>query len=202
MDALLNSNRLPEPHEATIISAMINAERDSIHTLDTSIHKLEQNAEMARHRIQQLTTQLNAETRGLQLHEDAILELQTTINALEQSIKKKETIMSGTRRLPGEIWRMIFLLLWENEFRQMRKSGQRVAVALQVGAVCREWRDIARRTTKLWSILDYTFSSIERVQSRRNNRLYHYLDHIGTATPYITLRRARSLSAYPLRSAR
>lgn len=193
MDALLNSNRLPEPHEATFISAMINAERDSMNTLDTRIHKLKQDAKMARHRIQQLTTQLEAETRSLRLYEDAILELRTPRNALRQSIKKKQTIMSSRRRIPGEVWRMIFLLLWESEYQYMRKTCRPVAVALQVGAVCHEWRNIAQRTTKLWSILDYTFGSKKEVQLRRDTKLYHYLDHIGSATPYITLRRALSL---------
>ena len=88
---------------------------------------------------------------------------------------------------------MIFLLLWESEYQHRTKTNRPVAVALQVGAVCHEWRNIAQRTAKLWSILDYTFGSKKGVQWRRDKKLYHYLDHIGSATPYITLRRARSL---------
>jgi len=193
MDALFHSNRMPEPHEATIISAMMNAERDSIHTLDTRIHKLEQDAEMTRQHIQQLTAQLEAENRGLRLHEDMIMELQNARSASQQSIERKQAIMSSSRRIPREVWRMIFLLLWESEFMQRKKSRRPVAVALQVGAVCREWRNLAQTTTKLWSILDYTFSSREAIKSHRDDKLYHYLDRIGAATPYITLRRARFL---------
>ena len=195
MDGLLHSNRAPEPHEAIIISSMMNSERESINALDTRIHQLEQDAEMARQRIQKLTTQLEAETRGLRFHEDAITELQTTIDVLGQSIERKQAIMSSRRRIPREIWRMVFLLLWGNEFRErLNKRAKRpLSVALQVGAVCREWRDLAQTTTRLWSILDYTFSSNERVKSRREKKLYHYLDHIGAATPEIILRKAPSL---------
>jgi len=193
MDALLHSNRLPEPHEATFISAMMNTERDSINILDTRIHQLELDAELARQRIQRLTVQLEAETRGLRLHEDAILELQSTRNALGQSIERKQAIMSSRRRVPGEIWRKIFLLLWGSEFQQKNKTKRPFSVALQVGAVCQDWRDIAQTTTRLWSILDYTFSPKERVKSRRDNKLDHYLGRIGTATPYIVLRKACSL---------
>lgn len=194
MDALLRSNRVPEPHEATILSSMMNTERDSINSLDTRIHQLEQDTEMARQRIQKLTTQLEAETRGLRLHEDAIAELRTTRNALEQSIERKQAIISSRRRIPGEIWREIFLLLWGSEFQRRSKPKRPVSVALQVGAVCREWRDLAQTTTRLWSILDYTFSLKERVGERK---LYHYLGHIGAATPYIILRKARSLLLPP-----
>ena len=193
MDALLHSNRVPEPHEATILSSMMNTERDSLNSLDTRIHQLEQDAEMARQRIQKLTTQLKAETRGLRLHEDAIAELRITRNVLGQSVERKQAIMSSRRRIPGEIWRKIFLLLWGSEFQQRSRTKRPFSVALQVGAVCREWREIAQMTTRLWSILDYTFSQKERVKSRRERKLYHYLDHIGAATPYITLRQARSL---------
>ena len=190
MDTLLHSNRVPEPHEATNLSSMMDTERDSINTLDTKIHQLEQDAEMARQRIQKLTTQLEAETRGLRLHEDAIAELRTTRNALEQSVERKQAIISSRRRIPGEIWREIFLLLWGSEFQRRSTLECPFSVALQVGAVCREWRDLAQTTTRLWSILDYTFSLKERVRERK---LYHYLDHIGAATPYIILRKARSL---------
>ena len=69
MDALLRSSRVPELHEAKIISSMISTERESFNALDTRIHQLEQDAEMARQRIQKLTTQLEAETRGLRSHE-------------------------------------------------------------------------------------------------------------------------------------
>jgi hypothetical protein len=192
MDALLNSNRVPEPQEATVISAMMNTERDSINTLDTRIHQLELDAELARQRIQRLTAQLEAETRIIRLHEDAILELQSTRNALGQSIERKQAIMSSRRRIPGEIWRKIFLLLWGSEFQQGNESKRPLSVALQVGAVCREWRDLAQTTTTLWSILDYTFSPEERVKSRRDKELDHYLDRIGTATPHIILRKACS----------
>ena len=119
MDALLHSNRAPEPHEAKIISSMMDTERESINTLDMRIHQLEQDAEMARKRIQRLTTQLEAETRGLRFHEDAIAELQTTRNVLGQSIERKQAIMSSRRRIPGEIWRKIFLLLWENKLQPL-----------------------------------------------------------------------------------
>jgi len=190
MDALLHSNRVPEPHETTILSSMMKTERDSINTLDTRIHRLEQDAEMARQRIQQLTTQLEAETRGLRLHEDSIAKLRTTRNALEQSIERKQATMSSRRRIPGEIWREIFLLLWESEFQRRSKHKPPFSVALQVGAVCREWRGLAQTTTRLWSIIDYSFSLKERVRERK---LYHYLDHIGAATPYIILRKARCL---------
>src|SRR5258706_9276756 len=185
MDALLHSNRVPEPHEATILSSMMNTERNSVNALDARIHQLDQDAEMARQRIQKLTIQLEAETRGLRLHEDAIAELRTTRNALEQSIERKQAIMSSRRRIPGEIWRKIFLLLWRHEFRQTTTGKGAFSVALQVGAVCREWRDLAQMTTRLWSILDYTFSLKERVRERK---LYHYLNHIGVATPYIIFR--------------
>ena len=194
MDALLHSNRVPEPHEAILISSMVNTERESINTLDTRIHQLEQDAELARQRIQTLTAQLEAEIRGLRLHEDAITELQTTRNVLGQSIERKQAIMSSRRRIPGEIWRKIFLLLWGDEFRERSAKPKRpFSVALQVGAVCRDWRDLAQTTSRLWSILDYTFSLKERVRSRRENKLYHYLDHIGAATPYIILRKASCL---------
>ena len=194
MDALLRSNRVPEPHEAKIILSMINTERDSIKDLDTKIRQQVQDAEMARQRIQKLTTQLDAETRGLRLHEDAIAELQTRRQVLEQSIQPKQAIMSSRRRIPAEIWRKIFLLLWGNECRERLKRAKRpFSVALQVGAVCQEWRDLAQTTTRLWSILDHTFSPYERVKSRRENEIYHYLDHIGAATPYIILRKASSL---------
>jgi hypothetical protein len=193
MDALLNSNRVPEPHETTIISAMMNTERDSINTLDTRIHQLEQDAEIARQHIQKLTAQLEAETRRVRFHEDAILELQSTRNALGQAIERKLAIMSSRRRIPGELWRMIFLLLWESEFEQRNRSKRPFSVALQVGAVCREWRDIAQTTMRLWSILGYTFSPKKRVKSRRDKELDHYLDRIGTAVPYIILREACSL---------
>jgi len=193
MDALLRSNRVPEPYEATFISAMMTTERDSMNTLDAKIHQLEQDAEMARQRIQRLTAQLEAETRGLRLHEDAILELQSTRNVLGQSIERKKGIMSSRRRVPGEIWRMIFLLLWGSEFQQRDVYKRPFSVALQVGAVCRDWRDIAQTTTTLWSILDYTFSQNGKVKSQRDNKLDHYLGRIGTATPYIVLRKASSL---------
>ena len=193
MDALLHSNRAPAPHEATILSSMMNTERDSLNSLDTRIHQLEQDAEMARQRIQKLTSQLNAETRGLRFYEDAIAELQTTRNVLGQSVERKQAIMSSRRRVPREIWQKIFLLLWGSEFQQRGKVKRPFSVALQVGAVCREWREIAQTTRRLWSILDYTFSMRERVQYQRERKLYHYLDHIGTATPYIILRNARSL---------
>jgi len=193
MDALLHSNREPEQHESTVLLAMMNTERDSINTLDTRIHQLELDAELARQRIQRLTAQLEAETRGLRLHEDAILELQSTRNALGQSVERKQAIMSSRRRISGEIWRMIFLLLWESEFQQRNKPKRPFSVALQVGAVCRQWRDLAQTTTRLWSVLDYTFSPVVRVKSRRDNKLDHYLDRIGTATPYIVLRKACSL---------
>jgi len=116
MDALLHSNRVPEPYEATILSSMMNTEGDSINSLDTRIHQLEQDAGVARQRIQKLTTRLKAETRGLRFYEDAIAELRTTRNALGQSVQRKQAIMSSRRRIPGEIWREIFLLLWESEF--------------------------------------------------------------------------------------
>ena len=193
MGALLHSNRAPEPHEATFILAMMNTERDSINTLDTRIHQLEQDAQMAQQRIQKLTAQLEAENRGIRLQEDVISELRSAINALGQSIERKQAIMSSRRRIPGEIWREIFLLLWGSEFQQRVKFKRLFPVALQVGAVCREWRDLAQTTTRLWSILDYTFSPKERVRSRRNDKLDHYLDHIGTAAPYIILRKAHSL---------
>jgi len=193
MDALLHSNRVPEPHETTVLLAMMNTERDSINTLDTRIHQLELDAELARQRIQRLTAQLEAETRGLRLYEDAILELQSTRSALGQSVERKQAIMASRRRVPGEIWRKTFLLLWESELQQRNKSKSPFLVALQVGAVCREWRDLAQTTSRLWSILDYTFSPTERVNSRRDNKLDHYLDRIGTATPYIILRNACSL---------
>jgi len=193
MDALLHSNREPEPHETTVLLAMMNTERDSINTLDTRIHQLELDAELARQRIQRLTAQLEAETRGLRLYEDAISGLQNTRNALGQSVERKQAIMSSRRRVPGEIWRKIFLLLWGSEFQQRDEYKRPFSVALQVGAVCREWRDLAQTTTRLWSILDYTFSPKERVKSRRDNKLDHYLDRIGTATPYIILRKACSL---------
>ena len=193
MDALLHSNRAPEPHEAKIISSMMNIERESINTLDTRIHQLEQDAEMARQRIQKLTTQLEAETRGLRFHEDAIAELQTTRNVLGQSIERRQAIMSSRRRIPGEVWRKIFLQLWGNESQPVDWDKRTFPVALQVGSVCREWRDLAQTTSRLWSILEYTFSPDERVRSRRENELHHYLDHIGTATPKITLRKASSL---------
>ena len=193
MDALVHSNRAPEPHESIIISSMMNSERESINALDTRIHQLEQDAEMARQRIQNLTTQLEAETRGLQFNEDAIAELQTTRNVLGQSIERKQAMMSSRRRIPREIWRMIFLLLWRNEFQQLYKGNPTFPLALQVGAVCREWRYLSQTTTTLWRILDYTFSRKARVKSRRENKLYHYLDHIGAATPYIILRNASSL---------
>ena len=193
MDALLHSNRAPEPHEAKIISSMMDTERESINTLDMRIHQLEQDAEMARKRIQRLTTQLEAETRGLRFHEDAIAELQTTRNVLGQSIERKQAIMSSRRRIPGEIWRKIFLQLWGNESQPLDWYKRNSPVALQVGAVCREWRYLAQTTTTLWSRLEYTFSPNERVKSRRENELYHYLDHMGSATPYIILRKASSL---------
>ena len=193
MDALLHSNRVPEPHEAKMILSMINTEKESFNSLDTRIHQLEHDAKMARQRIQKLTTQLDAETRGLRLHEDAIEELQTTRNVLGQSIQRKQAIMSSRRRIPGEIWRMIFLLLWGNSFKQLSGIKRTFPVALQVGAVCREWRDLAQTTTRLWSILEYTFSPDERVKSRRENELHHFLDHIGAATPEIILRKASSL---------
>jgi hypothetical protein len=193
MDALLNSNRVPEPQEATIILATMNTERDSINTLDTRIHQLEQDAELARQRIQRLTAQLEAETRIVRLHKDAILELQSTRNALGQSIERKQAIMSSRRRIPGEVWRKIFLLLWGSEFQQRKEFKRPLSVALQVGAVCREWRDLAQTTTRLWSILDYTFSPKGIIQSRRDNKLDHYLGRIGTAAPYIVLRDACSL---------
>ena len=193
MDALLHSNRVPEPHEAKIISSMMNSDRESINTLDTRIHQLERDAEMARQRIQKLTTQLEAETRSLRLHEDAIAELRTTRNVLGQSIERKRAIMSSRRRIPGEIWRKIFLLLWENKLQPLSWYKRIFPVALQVGAVCREWRYLAQTTTTLWSMLEYTFSPNERVKSRRENELHHYLDHIGAETPYIILRKASSL---------
>jgi len=190
MDALLHSNRVPELHEAAIISAMMDAERDSINTFDKRIHKLEQDAEISRQRVQRLAAELEAETRGLWLHEDMIMELHNTRDALQQSIERKQAVMSSRRRTPVDVWQMIFLLLWESEFQKRNEPRPPVAVGLQVGAVCREWRNIAQMTTKLWSILDYTFSSEEWVGSRRDYKLNHYLNHIGTATPYITLRRA------------
>ena len=194
MDALLRSNRVPEPHEAKIISSMMNSEREFINVLDTRIHQLEQDAEMARQRIQKLTTQLEAETRGLRLHEDAIAGLQTTRDVLGQSIERKQAIMSSRRRIPREIWRIIFLLLWGNECSERFSSGERpFSVALQVGAVCRDWRDLAQTTTRLWSILGYTFSPNERVEIRRENEMDHFLAHIGGAAPYIILRNASSL---------
>ena len=82
---------------------MMNSERDSINALDTRIHQLEQDAEMARQRIQKLTTQLEAETRGLRLHEDAIAELQTTRNALGQSIERIEQETDTERNLANDI---------------------------------------------------------------------------------------------------
>jgi len=194
MDDLMYSNRVPEPYEATFISAMMNTERDSANTLDAKIHQLEQDAELARQRIQRLTAQLEAETRGLRLHEDAILELQSTRNALGQSIERKQAIMSSRRRVPGEVWQMIFLLLWGGEFRRKDRPKRPFSVALQVGAVCREWRAVAQTTMRLWSILDYTFSPTEGIQFRRDDKLDHYLDRIGTATPYIVLREACSLT--------
>ena len=193
MDALLHSNRAPDPHEATIILAMMNTERDSINTLDTRIRQLGQDAQMARQRIQKLTAQLEAETRGVRLQEDVILELRSTRNALGQSIERKQAIMSSRRRIPGEIWRKIFLLLWGSEFQHRNKAKRPSSGTLQVGAVCQEWRDLAQTTTRLWSILDYTFSQKKRVKSRRDDKLDHYLGHIGTATPYIILRKAHSL---------
>ena len=194
MDALLHSNRVPEPHEVKIISSMINTEKESFNSLDTRIHQLEQDAEMARQRIQKLTTDLDAETRGLRLHEDAIAELQTTRNVLGQSIERKQAIMSSRRRIPGEIWRKIFLLLWGNEFSESHNGIRHIfPVALQIGAVCREWRHIAQTTKTLWSILDYTISPKGRVKSRRVKKLYHYLDHVSSADPYIILRNASSL---------
>ena len=193
MDALLHSNRAPEPHEATTILAMMNTERDSINTLDTRIRQLRQNAEMARQRIQKLTARLEAETRSVRLQEDAILELRSTRNALGQSIERKQAIMSSRRRIQGDVWRKIFLLLWGSEFQQRIKFKRPFSVALQVGAVCREWRTLAQTTTRLWSILDYTFSPNKRVSSQRDDKLDHYLGRIGTATPYIILRKAPSL---------
>ena len=193
MDALLHSNRVPEPHEAKIISSMMNSERDSINALETRIHQLEQDAEMARQRIQKLTTQLEAETRGLRFYEDAIVELKTTRNVLGQSIERKQAMMSSRRRIPGDIWRKIFLLLWENELEPLGAYKRTFSVALQVGAVCREWRDLAKTTTRLWSILEYTFSSNGRVKFRREKEMYHYLDHIGGAAPYLILHNAPSL---------
>jgi hypothetical protein len=193
MDALLNSNRVPEPHEATIISATMNTEREFINTLDTRIHQVEQDAEMARQHIQRLTAQLEAEARRVRLHEDVLLELQSTRTAVGQFIERKQAIMSSRRRIPGEVWRMIFLLLWESEFEQRNRSKRPFSVALQVGAVCQEWRDVAQTTMRLWSMLGYTFSSEERIQTRRNDELDHYLDLIGTATPHIILRDACSL---------
>lgn len=190
MDALLHSNRAPEPHETRIISVMMKVKRESINNLDINIDQLEQDAEVARQRVQRLTVQLEAETRGLRLYEDAILELKTTRNALAQSIERKKTILSSRRRIPGDVWRTIFLLLWETEFRQRNESNPPFSVALQVGAVCREWRDLAQTTATLWSVLDYTFSQQKMMKSRKDNKLSHYLDHIGTATPYITLRKA------------
>src|SRR5258706_11721813 len=171
---------------------MMNTERASINSLDTRIYQLKQDAEMARQRIQKLTTQLEAETRSLRLHVNKMAELRTTRNALEQSIERKQAIMSSRRRIPGEIWREIFLLLWESEFQRRNTLKRPFSVALQVGAVCREWRDLAQTTTRLWSILDYAFSLQETVKSRRERKLYHYLGHIGAATPYIILRNACS----------
>ena len=193
MDALLHSNRVPEPHEAKIISSMINTERESINALDTGIHQLEQDADMARQRIQKLTTQLEVETRGLRFYEDAIAELQTTRNVLRQSIERKQAIVSSRRRTPGEIWRTIFLLLWENAVQELSWDEPIFPVALRVGAVCQEWRDLAQTTTRLWSILDYTFSPDKRVESRRENEMDHYLVHIGAVTPDIILRKASAL---------
>jgi len=173
---------------------MMNTERESVNTLDAKINQLEQDAEMVRQRIQRLTAQLEAETRSVQFHEGAILELQSTRNALGESIERMQGIISSRRRIPGEIWRMIFLLLWKNECRHRDSSKPPISVALQVGAVCRDWREVAQTTTRLWSILNYTFSSRGRVKSRRDDKLNHYLDRIGTATPYIVLRNASLLS--------
>ena len=135
MDALLRSNREPEPHEAKIISSMINTERESFNILDTKIRQHVRDAEMARQRIQKLTTELDAETRGLRLHEDAIVDLKTTRNVLRQSIQRRQAVMSSRRRIPGEIWRRIFLLLWGNEFQQRIRDTRTASVAIQVGAV-------------------------------------------------------------------
>ena len=173
---------------------MMNTERESVNTLDAKIHQLEQDAEMGRQRIQRLTAQLEAETRSVRFHEGAILELQSTRNALGQSLERMQGIISSRRRIPGEIWRMIFLLLWGGEFRRKDWSKPPISVALQVGAVCQGWRAVAQTTTRLWSILDYTFSLEGRVKSRSDDKLNHYLDRIGTATPYIVLRNASLLS--------
>jgi hypothetical protein len=54
---------------------MIDFERDSINTLDASLDKVEQDAEIARQRIRKLATQLEAETRRLRLHKDVTLDI-------------------------------------------------------------------------------------------------------------------------------
>ncbi|KAG8835123.1 hypothetical protein FRC18_001024 [Serendipita sp. 400] len=162
---MTEKERLVESHSQSIQSSQINLQR-------------------AAQQVYQLEEEVESRRSILAFIDDSIRSFVDRRKQLSYQIDKKKDLIGPRRRIPAEVWALIFNEYIDEEeavYENNQREGRAGYPTLRLSHVCRFWRETVQTHPVLWRYI--ALPRATEVSRNQWERINHYRLHLGVSLP-------------------